>query len=100
MAAEFCVDATSLRAALAEIEAAEKNGFFSCLAVFRLDSAGPMLSDCRLRYSDLFERAHPSDGRLNWGRYQGVTRRNRFKDGKLVPIKPRRRASGEPRNDR
>lgn len=87
---EFCIDAVELRKALAEIEAAEANGFRHCLAVLRLASAGHHLSDCCATYSDLIERAHPTDGSLNWGRFQGVARRHRFKNGKLVPIKESR----------
>lgn len=86
---ELCINAQQLRAALAEIEAAENNGFMHCLAVFKMASAGPMLSDCTANYSDLCERAHPTDGSKDWGRFQGVSRRNRFsaKTGKLTPLR-------------
>jgi hypothetical protein len=87
MSMMLCIDAAQLRKALAEIEAAEKNGFHYCLAVFRIAAVGTMLSDCRASYNDLWVRAHPTDGNFDWGRYQGVTRANRFVDGKLVPIK-------------
>lgn len=87
MSMQFCIDSEQLRAAIKEIEAAEKNGFHFCLAVFRMSSAGPMLHHCQAEYSDLIERAHPTDGRYDWGRFQSVTKRNKFKDGKLVPIK-------------
>jgi hypothetical protein len=83
---EFCVDAKTLRAALAEIEAAEANGFMHCLAVLKFRSVGPMVSDNRAEYSDILERAHPTDGRLNWGRFQRVSARHKFEDGKLVPL--------------
>lgn len=83
---EFCIDAAQLRRALKDIEAAEANGFNHCLAVFRMTSAGPTLGECRAEYSDLSERAHPADPSLNWGRFQGVTRRHRFKDGHLAPL--------------
>lgn len=83
----FCIDAEQLRKALAEIEAAEKNGFMHCLAVFRMASAGQMLDQNRAEYSDMIEKAHPTNGRFDWGRFQGVTRLNRFENGKLVPIK-------------
>lgn len=83
---EFCIDAAQLRAALAEIEAAEKNGFHHCLAVFRFSHAGFNLQDCRATYGDLLERAHPTDGNLNWGRFQRVSARHRFEGGKLVPL--------------
>jgi len=83
---EFCIDAAELRKALKEIEAAEAHGFMHCLAVAKLTSAGYMLNECRASYDSLLERAHPTDGRFDWGRFQGVTRRNRFVDGKLIPI--------------
>lgn len=82
---EFCIDATELRKALAEIEVAEKNGFMHCLAVFRMKSAGRMISDNQAEYSDLFERAHPTDSNFDWGRCQQVSKHNKFKNGKLVP---------------
>ena len=84
---EFCITAEQLRKALADIEGAEANGFMHCLAVFRITSAGYHLGDCRATYSDLSERAHPTDGNLSWGRFQAVTKRNKFIDGKLVPIR-------------
>jgi hypothetical protein len=86
---EFCINGEQLRKALAEIEAAEKNGFMFCLAVFKITQAGYMLSDTRADYSDLCERAHPTNENFDWGRFQGVSRRNKFKNGKLVPIKSR-----------
>jgi len=97
MSMNFCIDAEQLRAALEEIEAAEKNGFHYCLAVFRMASAGQMLDQNRAAYSDLIERAHPTDRHFNWGRFQSVSKRHKFKDGKLVPIKARaaqRRGNG------
>ncbi len=84
---EFCIDAEQLRKALAEIEAAEKNGFMYCLAVFRFSQTGQMLDQNRAVYSDLCEKAHPTDGNLDWGRFQSVTKRNKFVRGKLVPVK-------------
>lgn len=89
MAMMLCMNSEQLRKALASIEAAEKNGFMHCLAVFEMASVGPMLDQCRADYSDLIEKAHPTDQSLDWGRYQGVSRNNRFVDGKLVPIKSR-----------
>lgn len=84
---ELCIDATHLRAALAEIEQAEKHGFMHCLAVFKITSAGVMLDECRASYSDILERAHPTDPSKNWGRFQGVSKRYRYKNGKLVKLK-------------
>jgi len=96
---EFCISGEELRKALREIEKAEKNGFYHCLAVFELSSVGYMLSDCRLTFSDLWERAHPSDLTLDWGRCQGITRRYKFKDGKLVPIKKMQNREDENEKD-
>lgn len=88
MAIEVCISAGQLRRALRDIEAAEANGFDHCLAVLELDSCGENLSKCIVRYSDLVERAHPTDPEFSWGRFQGVTRRHKFEGGKLVPLKP------------
>jgi hypothetical protein len=81
---EFCITAEQLRSALKDIEQAEKNGFMHCLAVFRFVSAGPMIDQNQANYSDLLERASPTDDSLNWGRFQSVTRHFRFADGKLI----------------
>jgi len=83
---DMCIDGEQLRKALADIEAAEENGFHHCIAVVRLVSAGRNLTENKLEYSDLLEKAHPTAGKLNWGRYQGVTEANRFVDGKLVRL--------------
>lgn len=83
----ICVSADQLRRALADIESAEANGFMHCLAVFDIVSAGRQIDQCRGEYSDLIERAHPTNGNLNWGRFQGVTAKNRFAKGKLIPLK-------------
>ena len=83
---EICIDAKQLRSALADIEKAEKNGFDHCLAVLKITSVGHMLDDNRLEYLDMIEKAHPTDGSLDWGRFQGVTKRNRFENGRVVPI--------------
>lgn len=84
---ELCIDAVQLRKALEDIEKAEANGFNYCLAVLKFVSAGPMLDQNRVEYSDMLEKAHPTDGNLDWGRFQCVSRRNKFVDGRLVPIK-------------
>ena len=88
MSMDFCIESGEIRKALAEIEAAEANGFMHCLAVFKIASAGPMLRNNRAKYSDLCEKAHPSDGNFDWGRSQNVTKRFRFKDGRLEPLEP------------
>lgn len=86
----FCINAKELRAALAEIEAAERNGFKHCLAVFEMVSVGDYITQNLAGYSDLLERAHPTDGNLNWGRFQRISQRFRFKNGKLVAIKSKK----------
>ena len=82
----FCIDANQLRAALNKIEKAEANGFNHCLAVFKITQAGRMIDENRAEYSDLLERAHPTDENLNWGRFQGVSERNKFVAGHIVPL--------------
>lgn len=83
---EFCITADELRKALSEIERAEKNGFLFCLSVFTFSHAGRSLEDNRAVYSDLVENASMTDGRLQWGRFQGITRKYRFVNGKLELI--------------
>ena len=91
---EFCIAPSQLRAALVEIETAEKHGFHHCMSVFRINSCGQKLDQCTAEYSDIVERAHPTDGHFDWGRFQGVTRRFRFdaKKKTLVALRPRSRA--------
>lgn len=86
MSMSFCIDAEQLRAALKEIEQAEANGFMHCLAVFDLTQAGHSLDACRASYSDLCEKAHPTDARYDWGRFQLVSKMHRFENGELVPL--------------
>jgi hypothetical protein len=83
---DFCIGADALRKALADVEQAEANGFMHCLAIFKLVSAGPAIGDCRADYSDLSERAHPTNPAFNWGRFQAVTKRHKFVDGELVML--------------
>ena len=83
---EFCISGNELRRALLEIEKAEEHGFLFCLAVFKITSAGFQLQDCLASYSDLLERAHPTNGHFNWGRFQSVSRTNIFRNNKLIPI--------------
>lgn len=80
----FKIVADDLRRALKEIEAAEAHGFMFCEAIFEpREVAGAFV---KLEYSDLCEKAHPTDKQLNWGRFQGVVRRNKFENGKLVAV--------------
>lgn len=85
----FTVVATAeeLRKALKEIERAEGNGFNYCLAVFHLEEYGHKISDCKIEFDDICERAHPTDPSLNWGIGQRITELNKFADGKLIPIR-------------
>ncbi len=83
---ELCVDAKQLRRALVDIEKAEANGFNHCLAVLKIVSAGKMLDQNRVEYSDIYEKAHPTIGKLDWGRGQNVTGQYKFVDGKLISI--------------
>jgi hypothetical protein len=91
MSLYMTIDAAQLRAALSEIEAAEQNGFNHCLAVFFIAEASRRLSGTKAEYSDMIERAHPTHERFDWGRYQEVSRENKFVRGELVPIKPRKK---------
>jgi hypothetical protein len=34
----------------------------------------------------MIEKAHPTNERFDWGRGQNVTKRNKFINGKLVPL--------------
>ena len=73
-----------LKKALKEINRAKKNGFHYCEGVFRgFDFDGALV---KLVYSDLFEKAHPTDGRYNWGRGQFVTNYHTFQNGELIDI--------------
>jgi len=78
----FKLLATELRKALADIEEAEANGFMHCEAVFQTYGVDGVFTV--LKYSDLWEKAHPTDMRLDWGRFQNVTKRRKFVNGGLV----------------
>ena len=77
-------NAKQLRKALKEIEKAEANGFNHCLAVFNLKEYGRQVSDCKLEFVDLCEKAHPTKEEFDWGRGQGVTKKYMFSDGELI----------------
>jgi len=79
-------NAEQLRNALKEIEKAEANGFMYCEAVFHLKEYGSNISDCKIEFDDICEKAHPTNGSLDWGRGQRVSQRNKFVNGKLEPI--------------
>lgn len=81
----FIIPKDDLIAALAALEQAEKNGFKYCETIFELQHYEPNLERCYAKYSDLWERAHPTNGRLDWGRFQNITTKHKFVKGKLVP---------------
>jgi hypothetical protein len=78
------VNAEQLRKALADIEHAESNGFMYCEAVFKTKDIDKAFVN--IEYSDIYEKAHPSDPSLSWGRFQGVAKISRFENGRLVPL--------------
>jgi len=84
---DFCISGEELKKALKDIRIAEKNGFKCCLSVFKLIQCGWSITECRAAYSDIVEQASWDDGSLQWGRHQGVTKRFKFKNNKLVLIK-------------
>lgn len=82
----LCITEKEVKAMAKVFRNARKNGFNYCLAVLEFDGMqNPHW--LRLRYSDLWEKAHPTDGSLDWGRCQSITERFTFRDGKLKPIK-------------
>lgn len=90
---DICIQKKELEAALAEICNAEKNGFNYCVAVFKIDGVvkeNPQeyrsLEEILATYSDLWERAHPTSGALNFGRGQNLSRRCRFDNGMVISI--------------
>lgn len=87
MSLDFCIKIDELKKAMEDISEAEANGFDHCLCVFKIVKAGTMLDDNLANYSDLIEKAHETNGNLNWGRHQDVTKNNKFEDGNLIPLK-------------
>ena len=80
-------NAEQLRKALKEIEKAEDNGFMFCKAVFHLKTYGANISECKIEFDDICEKAHPTNESLDWGRGQKVSQRNKFINGELEPVK-------------
>lgn len=80
---EISLDKKELEKALADIREAEESGFMFCRGVFRVVGMDGSIGNAV--YSDLWEKAHPTDGHLNWGRFQSVHKRNRFVNGRLEP---------------
>lgn len=87
---EVCATKGQLLLALAKIEEAERSGFMHCEAMFKVSVIPARVDERKLYYSDLYEKAHPTDGHLNWGRWQDVTKRYWFLDGKLVSKEQKR----------
>ena len=83
---EFTLDEKELKKALGEIEEAKENGFDHCISVFKL----VQIDNHKLpnsEYNCMIVKAHPTDGKLNWGRLSKIHKRNKFVDGELIPIK-------------
>jgi len=81
----YYVTAKELKKALKDIKKAEKNGFMYCEAVFK--PIGIDMAFTILEYSDIIEKAHPTNSKFNWGRFQGVSRIYKFKNNKLIKVK-------------
>lgn len=79
---ECTITEKELKKALKAIRRASRGGFHYCEGVFRAVGFDGTL--VKLEYSDLMEKAHPTDGRYNWGRYQGISRNYTFQNGKLI----------------
>lgn len=83
---EFTLDEHELLKALKDIEEAKKNGFNHCVSVFRLKQIDDHTT-ANSEYNCMVVKAHPTDGKFNWGRLTQIHKRNKFIDGKLIPIK-------------
>lgn len=84
---DFKIPMEEINKALAEIDIAEQNGFHFCEPVFEIEYCGDWLDKRKAKYKELIEKAHPTDPNLDWGRGQDVTKKCKFIEGKLVPIK-------------
>ena len=84
---EFVIDGKQLRLALKDIKKAEKRGFMYCQAIFEFVQAGKMLDQNVAEYGELMEKAHPTNGNLDWGRGQDITKNCKFIKGRLVEEK-------------
>jgi hypothetical protein len=77
------ISGDELRKALAEVEKAEAAGFIASQAVFNLEMKNSVWGDGT--FSDVCEKAHPTNGALNWGRDNFLVKSGaRFVDGKIV----------------
>lgn len=85
------ISGNELRKALTEVEEAEAAGFLASEACFRLIPKNSLWADGT--FLDISEKAHPTDGRLNWGRDNFIVKRGgRFVDGKIVYSEKEREA--------
>lgn len=82
----FFIDLSQAKKVVADLEAASERGFIYSLAVLEPVSIDKSLGGhIILGYprTDLWDRAHPTDGNLDWGR-QGASSNCRVLGGKLV----------------
>lgn len=80
---EISLDRKELEKALKDIKKAEGSGFMFCRGVFSVVGMNGAIGIAE--YSDIWEKAHPTDGHLDWGRFQNVHQRKRFVNGRLEP---------------
>lgn len=81
----FVISADEICKAADELRKAQERGFVASDATFRIAEVND-LGKCNLTFMDVWDKAHPTDGRLNWGR-QGVSKYCRVVDGRLVEDK-------------
>lgn len=80
----FILNKEQLTKALTALERAEKHGFTHSLACFKVDS---LTKDkhIALEYDSMWDKAHPTDGNLDWGR-QKVSENYKLINGKLREV--------------
>lgn len=71
-----------LRKALKELEVAIKAGFVNSDATFEIERLDGQ--NLVLKFNDIWDKGHPTDGNLDWGR-QGVSKDYNLSNGKLIP---------------
>jgi hypothetical protein len=77
------ISGDELRKALVEVEKAEAAGFVASQAVFNLTMKNGVWGDGE--FTDVCEKAHPTNGALNWGRDNFMVRQGfTFRDGRLL----------------
>lgn len=80
----ICITEEQLKIALKELKLARKNGFNYSLAVFDSDELDGRYW-LKLGFEDLLMKAHPTDGRYNWGR-SSLYKYMKFINGSLITI--------------